>query len=368
MWRVPAAATASRLGCYPSRGAGGLQGRAASVLTSGPAFAPLLGLPGGGLSGRGGHPRRVSTQLGAYLERCGAVWGDVAETHEVVAAEDGRAFSWRVDLPPERLATVRRGEALESPSFDLKSGGRGRFRLFPKGDMDCQAEGMCSLWLWTDEKELGGRIRLLAGSVEGEAGASEFCLLQDAMKGSDGALEVGLRIEEAAASSSKRGDPVADSPTSAQQSLQLTGLRLAEWRVFRMRRLLSSREMVISPPFRFHHVLLGDMYLELLPGVPHAGYCSLFFRSRVPTMKLRVSLSVGGGAFCSSFVALGRSAPEADMKAGSCLQVNLDAPGTLDTDGDLVVRCELEEVMSMPSQLRDLIPKLDERANWPKRL
>merc|ERR1712032_437461 len=109
-------------------------------------------------------------------------------------------------MGPERLATIRRGEALESPSFDLKSGGRGRFWLFPKGDTDCRTEGMCSFWLWTDEKDLGGRLRMLLGNIEGEAGASEFCLLQDAMKGSDDMLEVGLRIEESAASSSKLGD------------------------------------------------------------------------------------------------------------------------------------------------------------------
>merc|ERR1712157_18781 len=116
-----------------------------------------------------------------------------------------------------------------------------------------------------------------------------------------------------------------------------------------------------SPPFRFHHVLLGDMYLELLPGVPHPEHCTVFFRCRVPTMKLRVGIAVGT-SFSKSFVALGKSTYEDDLKAGNCLQVNIDAPGVLGPDGSLTVRCALEEVATIPATLRDMIPKLDERA------
>merc|ERR1712083_325291 len=120
---------------------------------------------------------------------------------------------------------------------------------------------------------------------------------------------------------------------------------------------------VSSPPFRFHHVLLGDMYLELLPGVPHPEHCTVFFRCRVPTMRLQVDITAGN-SFSKSFEALGRTTAEDDLRAGSFLQVNLDAPGVLESDGSLLVRCALEKVVQIPANLRELIPKLDERASW----
>jgi len=84
-------------------------------------------------------------------------------------------------------------------------------------------------------------------------------------------------------------------------------------------------------------------------------------------MQLRVDISVGD-AFSKSFVALGRSTPAADSKNGACLGINLDAPNVLGNDGSLTVRCLLEEVVQIPPALRDMIPRLDERALWPKRL
>jgi len=227
---------------------------------------------------------------------------------------------------------------------------------------------MCSLWLWTDSHTIR-RFRLRAGNVEREGGASAFCRLEDAL--CDGMLKVGLQLEEdvAAEQADAQVAPAAQEKAAAtvHQSLQLTGLQLAEWRIFDVEQLLSTGELVTSSPFRFHHVLLGDMYLELLPGVPHPEHCTVFFRCRVPTMKLRVEITAGE-AFSRSFVALGRSACEADLKDGNCLGVNLSAPGVLQTDGSLVVRCALEEVVLIPGALRDMIPKLDERAHWPKRL
>merc|ERR1712217_193182 len=100
-------------------------------------------------------------------------------------------------------------------------------------------------------------------------------------------------------------------------SLKLIGLEQAEWQIFQVKQRLSAGELVTSPPFRFHHVLLGDMYLELLPGVPHPEHCTIFFRCRVPTMQLRVGIAVGT-SFSKSFVALGKSTYEDDLKAGNC--------------------------------------------------
>jgi len=48
--------------------------------------------------------------------------------------------------------------------------------------------------------------------------------------------------------------------------------------------------------------------------------------------------------------------------------VNFEAPLVLGEDGSLTVRCNLEEVVTIPPGVRDMIPRLDERASWPKRL
>jgi len=304
------------------------------------------------------------TRLGQYLEACGANWGDVAEIHEVVAVEDGQSFAWQVDLPPERLAALRPGESLESRPFELLSRGggviRARFQLFPKGDADAKDKSSCSLWLCTDSRE-PVPVELRLGGIERPGGSSDFCRLEDVLK--SGALEVGVRLApDAGKAMTSAGSP------AVQQSLQLTGLQLAEWRLFDAAELFRAGALVSSPPFRFHHVLLGDMYLELQPGAPHPEHCALFFRCRVPTMRLRVNLEVGEGSFSKSFEAVGKSTPDADLKNGRCLQVNFEAPSVLDADGSLVVRAALEEVVTLPAALRDMIPRLDERASWPKRL
>jgi hypothetical protein len=84
-------------------------------------------------------------------------------------------------------------------------------------------------------------------------------------------------------------------------------------------------------------------------------------------MKLKVKIDIGN-TFSKSFTALGRSSIEENEASGTCLEVNLCAPGVIDPDGSLLVRCSLEEVVSLPAALKDMIPKLDERALWPKRL
>lgn len=311
----------------------------------------------GGLSKSSGAKRAFAeasktTSLGAYLERCGANWEEAAEA-QGVESESGHKHTWRVELPPARLASVRRGEALESAVFSLSGGGRARFQFFPKGDSE-STDGFCSLWLCSADHP--GRMRLRLGQVERSSGASDFApigVLTDSM-------EIHLEVDEAAVVTSR----------DVEQSLQLNGLQVAEWQLHRVATLAHgsrARKLVTSQPFRFHHVLLGDMYLEMLPGFPHPEHCTVFFRCRVPTMQLRVSLTVGS-AFSKTFIAQGRSTPEADMKTGSCLQVNLDAPGVVKEDGSILVRCCLEEVVTIPPSLKDMIPRLDERALWPKRL
>lgn len=304
-----------------------------------------------------------SSSLGKYLMRYGGdSWDEVEEVRQVEASADGKTFTWRQGLPADRLAAMSRGESLLSPPFALGNG-RARLQFYPKGDSSCATEGMCSLWLCTDAFDRVP-MRLAVGGVEKPRGASEFCRLEDAMQG--GSLEISLLLDVA---SEALAETAAAPSVKVDQSLQLTGLEAADWVIFRAGELTSLRagELVVSPPFRFHHVLLGDMYLELLPGYPHAEHCTIFFRCRVPTMRLRVGMAAGD-AFSRSFEAKGRSTPEIDLKEGAYLQVNLDAPGVLSPDGSLRVRCALEEVVQIPPALRDMIPKLDERALWPKRL
>lgn len=322
------------------------------------------------------HARRfvstkASTHLGAYLERCGATWGqaqpseealagvDTQAPPEVVVSEEGRCFTWALDLPPSRLASLRRGDALESPAFPLgDERHRGRLQFFPKGD-GLGSEGFCSLWLWTDYRDLGA-VRLRLGGVEKDGGASDYCKLEDVWQG--GKLEAGLRV-----------DPVSIAPSGAsgagllQQSLQMTGLQAAEWQIFNIKEVMSSPNLVSSAPFRFHHVLLGDMYLELLPGENSPDFCTLFFRCRVPTMKMQVHLAVGT-SFSKSFVSEGRATHQEDLQHDRCMQVNLDVPGVLGAGDVLTVRCTLEQLVSVPRNLQEMMPKLDERALWPKRL
>lgn len=339
------------------------QMRAASVAPFG--LRVKRGVPGAGAATT--EFRRAKTSLGAYLESCGATWGDAFAGHEVVVSADRRAFTWGVDLSAERLAGLRRGESLESSPFALGPRSRGRFQFFPKGDMECKDEDMCSLWLLSDSND-HGRVRLRVGSVERDGGASEFCKLADVLPGQGSVLQLEAHLPESTADTDAASQP----RDGVVQSLQLTGLQLAEWRIFQARTVLGTAsgdgapQFISSPPFRFHHVLLGDMYLEVLPGTT-SELCTLFFRCRVPTMKLKVEISVGD-VFSNSLVAVGKNTLEDDLTAGIFLQVNLDAPGVVDADGTLVVRCALEEVVSIPPQLRDMMPRLDERAHWPKRL
>ncbi|CAL1171662.1 unnamed protein product, partial [Cladocopium goreaui] len=157
------------------------------------------------------------TTLGAYLERCGANWGDAYDVEPIQEAS-GR-FTWRAEMPPERLAGLRAGDMLESPTFQLQGGCRGRFQLFPLGDSDSlvagrhgilgknhvakgaslatdftlPAEGLCSLFLCADAPVLEN-FQLRLGRVTRDSGASEFCRLEEALQ--DGFMEVSLELEQ----------------------------------------------------------------------------------------------------------------------------------------------------------------------------
>lgn len=303
------------------------------------------------------HHSRTQTQFGAYLERSGTAGGDALEVPDVIISSDNCSFSWHFDLPQNFLSTSRSGMVIQSPPFNLGSGSQARFQFYPKGDSECQTQGMCSLWVLTDHQELSD-LRLSINDIMRTSGSSEFCSLKDAVRG--GVVEVRLEL-------TKRVAP--QKPPPSRQSLQLTGLQLAQWKVYQLDELLGKTPtaLVTSQPFRFHHVLLGDMYLEAFLGVPYPEYCTLFFQCRVPTMKLQVDMEAGS-AFQKSFVASGMSSHQLDQMNGNCLQVNLAAPGVLNPDGDLTVRCRLEKVISLPANLQHMIPQLDARAKWPKRL
>eukprot|EP00811_Abedinium_folium_P002878 NODE_12648_length_1212_cov_3.655300.p1 GENE.NODE_12648_length_1212_cov_3.655300~~NODE_12648_length_1212_cov_3.655300.p1 ORF type:complete len:363 (+),score=126.82 NODE_12648_length_1212_cov_3.655300:109-1089(+) len=324
--------------------------------------APALALAriarGGAIAGQRAQSTEATTQVGAHLERCGAVWGKAAAVPPVETSADSKTFSWRLELPPEILETFRQGEMIESQAFAIAPNSIARFQLYPKGDAGCKAKGMCSLWLLSDQDTLDG-LRLRIGDTVRPAGHSEFCEL------ADGVVDVGLELTTLLQPMPR---------PRVRQSLQLTGLQQADWRIYSLRDLYqhasvggAGAELVTSPPFRFHHVLLGDMYLEMVLGLPYPTHCTFFFQCRVPTMQLRVSLQVGD-FFKRSFVAAGRRTRVEDLREDNCLQVNLAAPGVLTAEGDLIIQCTLEEVISLPQNLHHMIPQLDARTKWPKRI
>lgn len=323
---------------------------------------PLTSRVGTGVSGRRFSSLESGrTSLGAYLESCGAVWGDAYEAEPVQLADEGRRCSWRVAMPAERLASLRPGDMLESPTFTLPGGCRGRFQLFPKGETDEMEPGHCSLWLCADAPVLEN-IRLRLGKAEAPCGSATFCRLEDALQGDVMDLSLELDTAEAAA----------QAPPEVEQRLLINDLQYAEWQLFQAWRINEKARgngsgFVSSPPFRFHHVLLGDMYLELIPDVPNKDLCAVMFRCRVPGLSMKVSLSIGT-AFSKTLMSQGTATIQEDLVAGQYLQVNLRAPGVLAEDGSLTVQCALDQVVSMPRQLEEMIPRLDERVNWPKRI
>lgn len=311
-------------------------------------------------------PERIgATTLAQYLDTCGASWESIEERIEPVfpveASEDGRSFSWKVNFSAGRLKRLQNETMVESPPFKLgnDANGRsinGRLQLWPKGDANASQDS-CSLWLCTDSRQ-DLPMKLTFGNVTREGGSSDFCRFDDVVQ--DDPMEVSVKLETNENSSV--------STAHVEQSLQMTGLQLAEWRLFNAAEVISNNSVVSSPPFRFHHVLLGDMYLEIHPGKPHQEHCALLFRCRIPMMRLMVNLQIGQGSFSKSFHAVGNRQTDRDINDGDFLTVNLSAPGVFEPDGSLVIRAALEEVVTLPNALRDMIPRLNERASWPKRL
>mmetsp|Transcript_14 Transcript_14/g.25 ORF Transcript_14/g.25 Transcript_14/m.25 type:complete len:357 (+) Transcript_14:69-1139(+) len=301
-----------------------------------------------------------STQLGRYLESCGATWGEPMVVHNVETSEDGTKFTWKLDLDPQWLHAIRPGDIFESPPFDMPTlGQRARLQFFPKGDVHCKDRSNCSIWLCTDAPP-NLQMKMRIGDVERTSGSSDFCNFEDAIR--DGSIVIHMEVAPPSPDATPQKPPV------VHQSLQLQGLEVAEWRLFNAADLLRSGQLVTSPPFRFHHVLLGDMYLELLPREDLPGHCAVFFRCRVPTMRLGVKLEDSSGAFCKTFESIGKSSPEDDLKASRFLGINAAAPRVIQPDGSLTIRATLEQVVAIPGKLAELMPRLDERVHWPKRL
>lgn len=308
-----------------------------------------------------GVRRCSSTALGNFLRERGADRISIAEVSNVEAAEDSNRFSWRVTLPYGGAGSFRRGDAIDSPSFRVNSRSRARIQFFPAGDSSCDQEGMCSLWVWSD----GPGVRphsLRVGNVERPGGATDFCRLDEVLQNDHVLIEMEVREDNADSMTSVAHQP----RTSGGQSLHMTELQQAEWRIHGLQHF-DCAKAIESPPFRMHHVLLGDMYLEVHPNTPHEQFGTIFFRCRVPTMVLQVQICAGA-AFSKTIMARGRSTHAEDVTAGECLVVNFRAPDVFDSKGDLCITAKLEEVVSLPKELHQMIPQLNERALWPKRL
>eukprot|EP00439_Symbiodinium_sp_Y106_P068214 s142_g11.t1 len=81
-------------------------------------------------------------------------------------------------------------------------------------------------------------------------------------------------------------------------------------------------------------------------------------------MTTKIAMTMASTAFSKTLMSEGTATIQDNLVAGQYLQVNLRAPGVLAEDGSLTVQCALDQVVSMPRQLEEMIPRLDERAAW----
>lgn len=289
---------------------------------------------------------------------------------EVQVTEQGA--EWELSLNEEQLQSFEKGDVISSPVFAF-GGGTARFMLYPHGDVTCEKEHTCSLWLWASaglkprlQETPSQQYRLALGEVEKEAGASEFANLREELTKGGGSISLRL-LGASEAPPSDAADALASS-SPLQHAMQLQDLGAVEWTLrFKDKEELFSGssaaqgQPIESQAFRFYHVLLGDFYLELLPNKPHPKYCALLLRFNLPDLVVKARLASGEeNQFSKSCVFRGGDASETAMKEGAFLAVNLEAPGVLESQvgegkpkgWSIRVRCELEEVLQLPRYLQ----------------
>lgn len=125
---------------------------------------------------------------------------------------------------------------------------------------------------------------------------------------------------------------------------------------------------IISTPFRLHHVLLGDFWLEFVPHTPNPGYGSVFFKCGYPDLGVKVNLQLLGpegdssssespepSNFSKEFVSLGRASIKEDIDAGAYLSVNFNQADSWAGDGEIRVKAQLRELVKLPGKLRGVV-------------
>lgn len=141
-------------------------------------------------------------------------------------------------------------------------------------------------------------------------------------------------------------------PIAAAHTLTVLGEHAAKWTVgFGPNPLATMNEPLVSPPFRLHHVLLGDMWFELHPNTPHPRYASIFFRIGQPELVMQVRVKVG--PFDTTLNVTGGADIDDARKTESFLAANLEVP-TVWSDlenGELNIIVELMNIVRLPKGL-----------------
>jgi len=159
-------------------------------------------------------------------------------------------------------------------------------------------------------------------------------------------------VEVAQAKNAEGETAVTKPPVSAAHTLTVLGELAAKWTIgLGSNPFATMNEALISPPYRLHHVLLGDMWFELHPNTPHPRYASIFFRIGQPELVMQVRVRVG--PFDKILTVSGGSDIDEARRTEQFLATNLEAPNVWSdlNNGELEITAELVNIAALPKGL-----------------
>ena len=201
----------------------------------------------------------------------------------------------------------------------------------------------------------------------------------------EGGIEVDAEVvqkatdEAATANAKKDGDGV----VAAQQSVDVYGESEATWTIrfdagqndfSKCFGGSDANTPLISTPFRLHHVLLGDFWLELHPNTPYPNFASVLFKCGYPGLVVQANVSVVGASapdadgvttpvvYCEKTItSTGQTPTEEDMKAGAFLSANFgeglaaspSEPTCWSGAGEIMIMVKVDRILQMPSNLKE---------------
>jgi len=219
---------------------------------------------------------------------------------------------WRIDIPPEQK--IPSWTKIDSPYFTL-GGARSRIELSVDGENKASAK------VWSEH---GTKIPVILNQ------------------------EVDHIVVDVDAPSE-----IIEPPAHSLHTLTVLGEHSTKWTVGLGTSAPSGmpKNILVSPPCRLHHVLLGDMWFELHPNQPHERYVSIFFRLGQPDLTLQTDIRAG--PFSKTLIVKGGISIEEAQNTNQFLGINLDAP-KIWTDaekGQLDIMMDLTSIKALPSGL-----------------